>query len=99
MTKIIADASPREAVASWLTALGQQHQTLIFRSASAFLPSSEPLIVKGKGKERVDDALGLGAVRSLVGKWAKEKSGSEPLTVAVVGSTNVCKFQCINLPK
>lgn len=47
---------------------------------------------KGKGKARADDALGLDSVLSLFGQWAQEKSGDEPLVVAVVGFTNVRSY-------
>lgn len=44
---------------------------------------------KGKAKESAVDALGVDAVLEVLGKWANEKQGDEPLTVAVAGVTNV----------
>lgn len=65
---------------------------MLFRSSSAFLSSNDsPTYVKGKGKERVNDAWGADAVNSLLQQWAEEKGAEEPLVVAVVGVTNVCR--------
>ena len=87
------DTCPRESVSAWAAALRAEHPTVLFRSGSAFLPSADvalaPVPVKGKGKERADDALGLDSVLSILEKWAGEKTGDEPLAVAVVGLTNV----------
>ncbi|KAF8960205.1 hypothetical protein BDZ97DRAFT_1834514 [Flammula alnicola] len=82
------DTCPREALAQWSTQLRRQHPTLLFRSAASFLPEKpvqvQPQVKKGKGKAPkipVDDA---------------EKKGDQPLTVAVVGVTNVGKSSIIN---
>lgn len=61
---------------------------MLFRSASASLPAPAES-VKGKAKERVDDAWGLDATLAVLQQWANEKKGDSPLTVAVVGVTNV----------
>lgn len=49
--------------------------------------------VKGKGKAKVtvpaDDAVGVDSVLEVLGQWAEEKNKKMPLTVAVVGITNV----------
>lgn len=70
--------------------------TLLFRTASAFLPEQptflDPLLKKGKGKAskpKADDAVGAEAVRACLSNWAKEKKSGEPLVVAIVGVTNV----------
>ena len=86
------DGCPREPTAAWAAHLRAEHPTLLFRAASSFLP---PVIrydlPKGKGKEKKpsDDAWGLDAVYTLLGRWAHEKAGDDPLRVAVVGLTNV----------
>ena len=85
----ISDACPREAVSGWAEHFRTQHPTVLFRSASAFLPTSEPSPAKGKGKERADDALGASTVIAALKKFASEKTSDEPLVVAVVGVTNV----------
>lgn len=45
--------------------------------------------MKGKGKERADDALGVDAILVCLRQWSQAKSNDEPLVVAVVGVTNV----------
>ncbi|KAI0346977.1 hypothetical protein BDW22DRAFT_1480687 [Trametopsis cervina] len=91
------DSTPREAVSSWSTYLRSQHPTLLFRSASAFLPVIEPVVPsKEKGKARADDALGLDSVLTLLGQWAQEKAGEKPLTVAIVGGTNAGKSSFVD---
>ncbi|KAI0699854.1 P-loop containing nucleoside triphosphate hydrolase protein [Cytidiella melzeri] len=90
------DTSPREAVSSWSTHLSSRFPTRIFRSASAFLPSIEPVPSKGKGKARADDAVGVDSIISLLGQSAEEKSGDKPLAVAVVGLTNSGKSSFID---
>lgn len=74
-----------------------QHPTAVFRSASAFLPTTLEPAGKGKGKERADDAWGVDSIRKVLGKWAQEKEGDSPLVVAVVGATNVCKPYLLTL--
>ena len=84
------DACPRESVSAWATALRAEYPTFLFRSASAFLASDVlpvPVSTKGKGKERLDDALGLDTLCSVLEKLAGEKE--TPLVVAVTGVTNV----------
>lgn len=92
------DTCPREAVAQWSTHLRVQHPTFIFRSATPFLPEAPvqavPKAKKGKGrapKAPTGDAVGADQVLSCLSQWAKAKKGTEPLAVAVVGVTNVCR--------
>lgn len=54
------------------------------------MPATEPSPAKGKGKERVDDALGWSSVVAALEKFAAEKPSDEPLVAAIVGFTNVC---------
>ncbi|EIW62162.1 P-loop containing nucleoside triphosphate hydrolase protein [Trametes versicolor FP-101664 SS1] len=89
------DVCPREAVEAWATTLRKEHPTVLFRSASASLPAPAES-VKGKAKERVDDAWGLDATLAVLQQWANEKKGDSPLTVAVVGVTNVGKSAVVN---
>ena len=84
-----ADLCPQEAVSAWLCHLRRDHPTFLFRSASAYLPND-----KGKAKAPLNDGLG---VESLVTHLGQLANGGDPLTVAVVGLTNVClnlKFTC-----
>lgn len=90
------DGCPREAVSSWATYFRAQHPTILFRSASAFMPAVDPSPVKGKGKERADDALGSSSAIAALEKFVSEKSSAEPLVVAVVGFTNSGKSSFIN---
>ncbi|KDR74391.1 hypothetical protein GALMADRAFT_250307 [Galerina marginata CBS 339.88] len=95
------DTCPREAVASWTQHLISQHPTVLFRSATCFLPAPstpEPQIKKGKGKSKVpvDDALGADSLLACFAHLAREKKGDEPLAVAVIGVTNVGKSSLIN---
>ena len=76
------------AVEAWAATLRKEYPTVLFRSASACLPAPAES-VKGKGKERADDAWGLEAVLALFKQWVNEKKDDKPLTVAVVGVTNV----------
>jgi nuclear GTP-binding protein len=90
---LLADRSPREAVAAWSERLRTEQPTLLFRSASAFLPEEQssqnlPSTRKGKAKVPVDDALGAESIISCLCEWAKTKD-DEKLTVAVVGLANV----------
>lgn len=97
----LSDTCPRESIVAWSKELRAQHPTLLFRSASAFLPegfvpqsaaTSMPAS-KGKAKARhlPSDAQGSQSVIKFLTHWAKEKTNnkSEPLAVAVVGLTNV----------
>ncbi|KAI0079950.1 hypothetical protein K474DRAFT_1658485 [Panus rudis PR-1116 ss-1] len=90
------DTVPREIVESWYKALSKDHPVYLFRAASAFLPGNEATAadVKGKGKKRADDALGLQAVSEKLEALAKEKDS--PLVVAVVGWTNSGKSSFVN---
>ncbi|KAJ7283380.1 hypothetical protein C8J57DRAFT_1709798 [Mycena rebaudengoi] len=94
------DTCPRESVAAWTSYLREQHPTLPFRAASSFLPAGPELIIKekGKGKEKASsiDALGADSVLACLGEWAEQKEGDKPLTVAVVGVTNVGKSSVVN---
>lgn len=94
-----ADTCPRESLIAWTAQIRTQYPTVLFRSATASLPAGPELVnqVKGKGKAKLptDDAVGANAVLSRLGQWAKEKKGGEPLTVAVVGVTNVRLLQVI----
>ncbi|KAF7313480.1 hypothetical protein HMN09_00503900 [Mycena chlorophos] len=91
------DTIPRESASAWLTHLRAIHPTLAFRSASVCLPES-PSDDKGKGKAKASatDALGADAILALLGTWAEEKPGDEPLCAAVVGVTNVGKTSLVN---
>ncbi|KAI0069108.1 hypothetical protein BV25DRAFT_1845130 [Artomyces pyxidatus] len=93
------DTCAREPVSSWASQLRTSHHTVLFRSASAFLPSATVAAGpsrKGKGKVPANDAWGADAVLAQLRQWAQEKSGSEPLGVAVVGLTNAGKSSFIN---
>ncbi|KAH9894117.1 hypothetical protein C8Q73DRAFT_826613 [Cubamyces lactineus] len=89
------DACPKEAVEAWAATLRKEHPTVLFRSASACLPAPAES-VKGKGKERADDAWGLEAALALFKQWVSEKKDDKPLTVAVVGVTNAGKSSFVN---
>ncbi|KAF8075980.1 GTP-binding protein [Lyophyllum atratum] len=92
------DTCPRESVAAWAAHLRSQHPTVLFRSATAFLPAGPVASVKAKGKAKAcaDDGLGVDAVLACLGEWAKMKKGDKPLAVAVVGIANVGKSSFIN---
>ncbi|KAL1744619.1 hypothetical protein HDZ31DRAFT_82542 [Schizophyllum fasciatum] len=92
MNKI--DLCPREAVAAWYTHLGAARPTFLFRAASACLPPAPD--AKGKGKAPANDAIGAGPILLQLQSWAAEKKGDAPLTVAVVGMTNVGKSALVN---
>ncbi|KAI9063457.1 P-loop containing nucleoside triphosphate hydrolase protein [Trametes sanguinea] len=89
------DACPKEAVEAWAATLRKEYPTVLFRSASACLPAPAET-VKGKAKERADDAWGLEAILALLKQWAEEKKDDKPFTLAVVGVTNVGKSAFIN---
>ncbi|KAH9050116.1 hypothetical protein EDB84DRAFT_731902 [Lactarius hengduanensis] len=93
------DGCPRESTAAWAAHLRAEHPTLLFRAASSFLPPTVKYdSTKGKGKEKEpsDDAWGLDAMDTLLGRWAHEKAGDGPLHVAVVGLTNSGKSAFVN---
>ncbi|KAI0047283.1 hypothetical protein FA95DRAFT_1559247 [Auriscalpium vulgare] len=91
------DTCPREVVASWASQLRAFHPTVMFRSASPLLPSTSPTPdPKGKKKQPVNDAWGAGPALEQLRQWAQEKSGDEPLDVAIVGLTNAGKSSFIN---
>ncbi|KAI0316124.1 hypothetical protein OF83DRAFT_1128576 [Amylostereum chailletii] len=90
------DTCPREVIAAWASHLRSSYPTLPFRSASAFLPVIADAQKKTKGKESATDAWGVDAISTLFGRWAQEKSGLGPLTVAVVGLANAGKSAFIN---
>ena len=84
------DLCPQEAVSGWVSHLRADHPTVLFRSASAFVPSEVQCSkeAKGKGKVPIDNAWGTEALLKALGE-AAQKKGDEPLAVAVVGFTNV----------
>jgi nuclear GTP-binding protein len=88
---VLTDTIPRETLSAWATHLRQKQPTFYFRSASAFLPPPENTAPSSKPKasEPVDDAIGSKAILSVLTKWASEQPEGTPLTVAVVGVTNV----------
>ncbi|KAJ7067927.1 hypothetical protein C8F01DRAFT_581849 [Mycena amicta] len=92
------DTCPRESASSWVTHLRASHPTVAFRSASCCLPEVPASNDKGKGKAKAQagDALGADSVLELLGTWAEEKEGNEPLCVAVIGVTNVGKTSFVN---
>ncbi|KAH9062032.1 hypothetical protein EDB87DRAFT_1788140 [Lactarius vividus] len=93
------DSCPRESTVAWAAHLRAEHPTLLFRAASSFLPPAVRYdSAKGKGKEKEpsDDAWGLDAMNTLLGRWAHEKAGDSPLHVAVVGLTNSGKSAFVN---
>ncbi|KAG6867929.1 hypothetical protein C0993_009411 [Termitomyces sp. T159_Od127] len=85
------DTCPLESVTAWAAYLRSQHPTVLFRSASGFLPSSPESSTKGRGKAKAiaHDGLGVDSVLECLAHWAKTKKGKEPLKAAVVGVTNV----------
>ncbi|KAK0453132.1 P-loop containing nucleoside triphosphate hydrolase protein [Armillaria borealis] len=89
------DTCPQEAVAAWAAQLRSQQPTVLFRSASAFIPQCQQEKGKGKGKLPADDAIGVDALLKALLPWAKDK-GDEPLVVAVAGFTNAGKSSVIN---
>ncbi|KAL1721337.1 hypothetical protein EV715DRAFT_271289 [Schizophyllum commune] len=94
MNKI--DLCPREAVAAWYSHLSADRPTFLFRSSSSCLPPPSVPDAKGKGKAPSNDAIGAGPILEQLQKWASEKKGDEPLTVAVVGVTNSGKSSLVN---
>ncbi|KAL1681245.1 P-loop containing nucleoside triphosphate hydrolase protein [Schizophyllum commune] len=94
MNKI--DLCPREAVAAWYSHLSADRPTFLFRSSSSCLPPPPVSDAKGKGKAPSNDAIGAGPILEQLQKWASEKKGDEPLTVAVVGVTNSGKSSLVN---
>lgn len=85
------DLSPREAVQSWATHLRQQHTTLLFRSASSFIPTYEFRQASASDKlpaKADDDAFGVEGLLSALEAEAK-RAAKEALTVAIVGIANV----------
>ncbi|TFY73577.1 hypothetical protein EWM64_g10435 [Hericium alpestre] len=90
------DTCPQENVSAWANYLRSSHPTVLFRSATSFLPASHDISAKGKQKAPTNDAWGVEAVRAMLKGWAQEKTGDEPLTLAVVGLTNSGKSSFIN---
>ncbi|KAH9950048.1 hypothetical protein B0H21DRAFT_21208 [Amylocystis lapponica] len=90
------DTCPREAAAGWAATLRTHYPTVLFRSASAFLPAPLEPVGKGKGKERADDAWGIDSILACLHAWAQEQEGDAPLVVAVVGVTNAGKSAFVN---
>ncbi|VDC06260.1 unnamed protein product [Peniophora sp. CBMAI 1063] len=90
------DTCPREYVARWAAHLRTTHPTVLFRSATAFLPPAPGATAqKGKAVAATTDALGTDAVRHHLEQWAAEH-GEGALKVAVVGLTNSGKSAFIN---
>lgn len=106
------DNIPRESVVSWTNHLRSiiPHPVILFRSASAFLPSASDtaaIMSKGKSKPSTNDAMGMEGVRGILEKWASERTDSE-MNVAIVGLTNVsflpllfvvCSDKCLCRPE
>ncbi|EIN10256.1 hypothetical protein PUNSTDRAFT_99645 [Punctularia strigosozonata HHB-11173 SS5] len=104
------DTCPRESLLAWTQHLrtSTSAPVLLFRSASAFLPSSTPSTSSSspytsrmkegtkKTSERADDAVGVDGVLSQFEDWSKDETGDEPFTVAVLGVTNSGKSSFIN---
>ncbi|PPR03996.1 hypothetical protein CVT24_010489, partial [Panaeolus cyanescens] len=98
------DTCPKEAVTSWAEVLRKQHPTLVFRSATSFLPETSASHViaslsKSKGKSKAkaptNDAVGRDVVLECLSAWRKD-SGKDELNVAVVGIVNAGKSSFIN---
>ncbi|KAK0498306.1 P-loop containing nucleoside triphosphate hydrolase protein [Armillaria luteobubalina] len=81
------DTCPKEAVAAWAAQLRSQHPTVLFRSASAFIPQESC---------RLTTAIGVDALLKALLPWTKKKKGGESLVVAVSGFTNAGKSSVIN---
>ncbi|KAF9028324.1 hypothetical protein BDZ89DRAFT_769840 [Hymenopellis radicata] len=92
------DLCPQEAVSAWVKHLRGEHPTVLFRSASAFVPAEVECskLEKGKGKVPLDNAVGVESLLKLLGEASQRKDGDGPLAVAVVGFTNVGKSSVIN---
>ncbi|KZP15119.1 hypothetical protein FIBSPDRAFT_1048353 [Athelia psychrophila] len=93
------DTVPRESVASWLAYLRTQHPTLPFRASTACLPLSPEALAnasKPRAKPSATDAPTADSILAQLSAWAQEKTGDEPLAVAVVGLTNAGKSAFIN---
>lgn len=92
----MTDRCPREAVAAWAGYLRTEQPTLLFRSASIFLPegqtsqpSPQPKKARGKAEAPVNGAVGADLILSCLSEWAKQIGHDEPLTVAILGVANV----------
>ncbi len=87
----VIDLCPQEAVSAWVKHLRGEHPTVLFRSASAFVPAEVECrkLEKGKGKVPLDNAVGVESLIKLLGEASQKKNGDGPLAVAVVGFTNV----------
>ncbi|KAF9268288.1 hypothetical protein L218DRAFT_893232 [Marasmius fiardii PR-910] len=94
------DVAPREAVKAWSFMLRKEHPTLLFRSATAFLPDNPRIPVDTKGKRKAselfEDAVGMEGVLKRLGEWAKQKKNGQPFVVAVLGVVNVGKSSFVN---
>ncbi|KLO08270.1 hypothetical protein SCHPADRAFT_908760 [Schizopora paradoxa] len=92
------DLSPREAVQSWAAHLRQQHTTLLFRSASSFIPayeSRQPSAIEKLSEKSNEDAFGVEGLLSALEAEAKKVS-KDALTIAVVGIANTGKSSVLN---
>jgi len=78
---------------AWAAYLRTEHPTLLFRSATAFLPLGPDVTIqsnkKGKAKVSADDGLGVDSVVAYLSEAARAKNDDKPLVVAVLGLTNV----------
>jgi hypothetical protein len=77
-------------VSAWITRLSSEHPTFIFRSASIFLSQNGEPPTTGTS----DDAIGGDVIINYLQKRISKKV---PLTVAVVGTTNVRLFTSVRL--
>lgn len=93
------DLCPKESVSAWLSTLQSQstHPIFPFRSSSAQLPSAHESPSQPRKKSSAlfpkDDSWASDAIISQLDQWA---SKGKPLSVAVVGVTNVGKSSFIN---
>ena len=94
------DLCPKESVSAWLSALQSSHPTFPFRSSSAQLPSAHETPSQPRKKSSAlfpkDDSWASAAIISQLDQWASNAPKGAPLSVAVVGVTNVGKSSLIN---
>ena len=94
------DLCPKESVSAWLSTLQSSHPTFPFRSSSAQLPSAHETPSQPRKKASAlfpkDDSWASATIISQLDQWATEAPKGTPLSVAVVGVTNVGKSSLIN---